>query len=257
VFTIAHLTDTHFGNRPEVADRNRRVVEAVAALGPDVVVVTGDVADHGTAPEYAEAREVLGALPAPVLWCPGNHDVREAFATALFGTPATETLDVVFEVGGHRFLMLDSLVPAVDGARVDHGELGEATLDWLAAELAASTLPALVCLHHPPVSLGIDWIDDIGLRDPERLEAIVSQHPHVLATLVGHAHTAAASTFAGRPLLVGGAVSSTVSLPSGGRDSDGSLPAAGRGRVWDDAPPSYAVHLVTDDLRLVTHWHSV
>ena len=87
MFTIAHLTDTHFGNRPGVAERNRRVVEAVVRLAPDVVIVTGDVADHGTAEEYAEAREVLGALPGPVLWCPGNHDVREAFASAVFGDP--------------------------------------------------------------------------------------------------------------------------------------------------------------------------
>lgn len=246
MFTIAHLTDTHFGNRPEVADRNRLVVEAVTELAPDVVVVTGDIADHGTAQEYAEARDVLGALAGPLLWCPGNHDVRATFAEAIFGATATEPLDVVFEVGGFRFLMLDSLVPAVDGERVDHGELSEASLDWLDAELTASSLPAFVCLHHPPAALGIDWIDEIRLRAPERLEAIVAGHPHVLATLVGHFHTAAASTFAGRPLLVGGGVSSTVPLP-----------AEGRGRIWNDAPPSYAVHLVTDDLRLITHWRSL
>lgn len=246
MFTIAHLTDTHFGNRSEVADRNRRVVEAVAALGPDVVIVTGDVADHGTAEEYAEARAVIGTLPGPLLWCPGNHDVREAFSTAVFGTPATEPLDVVFDVGGFRFLMLDSLVPAVEGERVDHGELGEASLDWLDAELTASPLPAFVCLHHPPATMGIDWIDEIRLRDPERLEAIVARHPQVLATLVGHFHTAAATSFAGRPLLIGGGVSSTVALP-----------AEGHGRIWNDAPPSYAIHLVTDDLRLITHWRSL
>ena len=32
---------------------------------PDVLLVTGDVADHGTAEEYAEARAVLGALARP------------------------------------------------------------------------------------------------------------------------------------------------------------------------------------------------
>ena len=246
MLTIAHLTDTHFGNRPEVTERNRRVVDAVATLAPDVVIVTGDVADHGTAEEYAEAREVLGTLPGPVLWCPGNHDVREAFSTAIFGAPTTEPLDVVFDVDGFRFLMLDSLVPAVGGERVNHGDLGEATLDWLDAELDASTLPAFVCLHHPPVAMGIGWIDEIRLRDPERLEAIVSRHPQVLGTLVGHFHTAAVSTFAGRPVLIGGGVSSTAPLP-----------AEGRGRIWNDAPPSFAVHLVTDDLRLITHWRSL
>ncbi len=78
MLTVAHLSDTHFGNRPGVADRSRRVVEAVARIRPDVVVVTGDVADHGRPEEYAEALAVLGSLPGPVLWGTGNHDVREA-----------------------------------------------------------------------------------------------------------------------------------------------------------------------------------
>ena len=220
MFTIAHLTDTHFGNRPGVAERNRRVVEAVVRLAPDVVIVTGDVADHGTAEEYAEAREVLGALPGPVLWCPGNHDVREAFARAVFGAPSHEPLDYVLDVGGFRFLMLDSLVPARDGRRIDHGELGAATLAWLDAELGDSAQPSFVCLHHPPVPMGIDWIDAIRLRDGDRLEAVVARHPHVLGTLVGHFHTACASTFAGRPLLIGGGVSSVVPLEAEGRAAD-------------------------------------
>jgi 3',5'-cyclic-AMP phosphodiesterase len=246
VFTIAHLTDTHFGDRPGVIDRNRRVVEAVAALDPDVVLVTGDVADHGAPAEYAEARDVLGDLAAPVLWCTGNHDVREALEESIFGAASSEPLDVVFEIGGFRFLLLDSLVPAQDGRRIDHGELADASLEWLDAQLAASSLPSFVALHHPPLDLGIDWIDEIRLRDSERLEAVVAAHPQVIATLVGHAHTAAATTFAGRPLLVGGGISSTVPLP-----------AEGRAKVWQDAPPSYAVHLVTEHLRLITHWRSL
>ena len=94
--------------------------------------------------------------------------------------------------------------------------------------------------------MGIDWMDEIGLRDPERLEAVVARHPHVLATLVGHLHSAAASTFGLRPMLVGGGIASTVTVPGEG------LPD-----LWYDIAPSYALHLVTDDLRLVTHWRSL
>ncbi|MET0492684.1 MAG: hypothetical protein ABW000_06080 [Actinoplanes sp.] len=35
-----------------------------------------------------------------------------------------------------------------------------------------------------------------------RLAALIAAHPQVAAVLTGHAHTAAASTFAERPLLV-------------------------------------------------------
>ncbi len=85
MLTVAHLSDPHLGNRPGVADRSRRVAAAVEQIRPDVVVVTGDVADHGRPEEYAEALAVLGTLPAPVLWGTGNHDVRGPFAEALLG----------------------------------------------------------------------------------------------------------------------------------------------------------------------------
>ena len=56
---------------------------------------------------------------------------------------------------------------------------------------------------------------------------------------------AAASTFGGRPLLVGGGISSTIPL-----DAEG-LP-----RLWLDAPPTFALHLV-DEGRLTTQWRSL
>ena len=117
VLTIAHLSDPHFGNRPGVADRSRRVAAAVDRIRPDVVVVTGDVADHGRPEEYAEARAVLGSLPVP--GAVGHGQPRRPRALrrglldgALVGAPRGEPLDAAYDVAGHRFLMVDSLVPA-------------------------------------------------------------------------------------------------------------------------------------------------
>ena len=250
MLTVAHLSDPHFGNRPGVADRSRRVAAAVARIRPDVVVVTGDVADHGRPEEYAEALAVLGTLPVPVLWGTGNHDVREPFADALLasagvGAPTGDPLDAAYDVAGHRFLMADSLVPAPPGDRIDHGELSPQTLEWLDAELASSLVPTFVCLHHPPYPVGVPWIDAVLLREPEALEAVIAAHSHVVATLVGHVHMAAASSFGGRPLLVGGGISSTIPL-----DAEG-LP-----RLWLDAPPTFALHLL-DEGRLTTQWRSL
>ena len=102
------------------------------------------------------------------------------------------------------------------------------------------------CLHHPPVDVGVALMDPIRLRRPERLEAVLRGHAHHRATMVGHAHTQATTTFAGRPLLIGGGVASTVPL-----DAE-PLP-----RVWEAAAPSLALHLLLGDGRLVTHWRSL
>jgi Icc protein len=247
MFVVAHLSDTHFGN--DVQDPSVRasaLMDHLLAMDPrpDILVVSGDVADHGLPTEYAAARAWLGRWPGPVAMCPGNHDVRDAFVEGL-GAPARS----VVEVGGRRFVMLDSLVDAVDGERVDEGRLGEEQLAWLDDQLSASGSPTFVCLHHPPVTIGLRLMDPIRLVDGEALAAVLERHRHVVAVLVGHAHTMCATTYAGRPLLIGGGVVSTVPL-----DAE-PFPV-----VWYDGPPSLALHLLDDSetlVRVTTHWRAL
>jgi 3',5'-cyclic-AMP phosphodiesterase len=245
---IAHVSDTHFGGPPDARARAEAVLAHLLALDPrpDVLLVTGDVADHGLPDEYAEARTVLDAWTGPKLVGTGNHDVREEFARGLLDREAGGPLVQVLDAPDHRLLMLDSLVAARDGVRIDHGELTNDQLDWLDAQLAADDRPAFVCLHHPPADIGLGLMADILLKEPEPLAAVVSRHPHVQALLVGHAHTACVTTFAGRPVLIGGGCASTVPL-----DAE-PYPV-----VWEAGPPTLAFHLLHDDGRLTTHWRAL
>jgi Icc protein len=245
---IAHVSDTHFGGPPDARARAEAVLAHLLALDPrpDVLLVTGDLADHGTPDEYAEARLVLDAWPGPKLVGTGNHDVREEFARGLLDREAEGPLVQVLESSAFRILMLDSLVSAQDGKRIDHGELDAAQLAWLDERLGDDDTPAFVALHHPAADLGLSLMAPILLKDPERLGLVIGKHPHVIATLVGHAHTAGVTTFAGRPLLVGGGCASTVPL-----DNE-PYPV-----VWEAAPPTLAFHLLHDDGRLTTHWRAL
>lgn len=247
MFVVAHVSDTHFGN--DVQDPTARataVLDHLLAMDPrpDVLAVTGDVADHGLSTEYAEARAWLDRWPGPVAVCPGNHDVRAAYVEGLGRDPRH-----VVEHAGYRFVMLDSLIDAVAGERVDEGRLGADQLDWLDRQLGAADDPTFVCLHHPPSTIGLELMDPIRLMDGDDLAAVLDHHPHVVATLVGHAHTMAATMFAGRPLLMGGGVVSTVTADAEQVDT-----------VWYAAPPSFALHLVDDSEqppRVTTHWRAL
>ena len=241
---IAHVSDTHFGNDvQDPRDRATAVKDHLLAMSPrpDVLVVTGDLTDHGLAEEYAVARAWLDLWPGPLAVCPGNHDVRQAFVEGL-GVSSRS----VVEAGNLRFVMLDSLIDAVDGVLVDEGRIGNDQLAWLDEQLSASATPTLVCLHHPPTTIGLELMDPIRLLDTPALAAVLDRHPHVLATLVGHAHTMCATTFAGRPLLVGGGVVSTVTSTAEPVET-----------LWYSAPPSFALHLIDDDLRITTHWRAL
>jgi Icc protein len=264
MIAIAQVSDVHLDGSPERARRARAAMDRLhAARTPlDAVLVTGDIADHGRPSEYEEARAILSA-PCPVLFLPGNHDERDAFRRGLLsgrvagapggvdGTEAplnTETpspgapLNQVHRVAGAVLALCDSVVPGQDG-----GYLADETLDWLDAVLSDDPgAPALVCLHHYPVPLHTELADTIRLAGEDRLAAVISRHPQVVAVLCGHAHTAAATTFADRPLLVAPGVLSTGVTP------------------WDvsatadyEAPPAVAYHIIDDDGRLTTHYRPV
>ncbi|GAA1396296.1 metallophosphoesterase [Kitasatospora putterlickiae] len=251
MLTIAHLSDIHLGqdHHGDAGERARRRAERVMAYldalpGPlDAVLVTGDLADHGTAAEYREAAEVL-ASRHPVLTCPGNHDVRGAYREVLLGeAPSGGPVNRLHALPGADVLMLDSSIPGQDD-----GLLDDATLDWLDAELGAGRTesPALVAFHHPPVELHLPHVDPIRQFGAVRLARVLRRHPRVAALLCGHAHTPAATTFAGLPLLVAPGVVSTVTLPCEG----------GSGIAFDH-PPMLAFHVLDGDRRPTTHYRVV
>lgn len=246
MLTLAHLSDTHFDGGPHSTERGRRVMDYLNGLsggGVDAVLVTGDIADHGLPAEYEDARKILGS-PLPTVICPGNHDAREPFREVLLGErPSARPINQVRRIAGAVLAVCDSSIPGRDD-----GLLADETLDWLEGVLAGTSAdtPVFVCFHHPPAELHIPYIDGIRLGGEERLAAVAARHPQIAAFLVGHAHTPAATLFAGRPLLVAPGVVSTVNLPW---ESDAIANLA--------APPAVAFHILDDTGRLTTHYRFV
>ncbi|MET7858336.1 metallophosphoesterase [Streptomyces sp. NPDC005318] len=242
---LAHISDLHLDGSERATGRATRVMDHLRALPRpvDALLVTGDIADHGEEAEYEEAARILDS-PFPVLTCPGNHDVRQAYGKALLGeSPDGGPVNRVHHIAGTAVLMCDSTIPGRDEGRLD-----ARTLAWIDATLTElpEDRPALIAFHQPPVELHHPLPDSGRLEQPEQLAALLDAHPQVVAVLTGHAHTAAASTFAARPLIVGPAVTWTLRMPWEGDD------AADR-----DQPPGLAFHVLGDDRRLTTHFRVV
>lgn len=92
--TIVHITDVHI-KAENASDVKRRVSAfnkyALAnKLAPDLLILSGDLAYHGTEPEYRLFEEVflkpvsatLRLSPSRILMIPGNHDVHRDSVTA-------------------------------------------------------------------------------------------------------------------------------------------------------------------------------
>jgi Icc protein len=206
---IAQISDLHIKSPGALAygrvDTARALERCVIALNefrprPDLVVISGDLADTPMAEEYEHLKRLLAPLELPFVGIPGNHDSRELMRAAFPQTYAVASgpLNQKVEVGGLDLVLLDSSVPGKP-----HGDLDAATLQWLDATLASSTdRPALLFLHHPPFQTGIWHMDRQNLLNAADLAPIVRRHPRAQLIATGHVHRATLAMFAGVPTTI-------------------------------------------------------
>jgi len=212
---ILHLSDTHvygdgrlhYGIVDTQAGLDRVLARAATLTGIDVVVVSGDLSEDGTAASYRILKSTLepwaAQRGAAVVYAMGNHDLPDAFEEVL-GPRETETT-----VGGFRIVTVDSSVP-----RAGYGHVDEAQLDRLRRVLATpSERGTLVVLHHPPVDPTTVLFEPLRLVDPEPLLDVCGAGD-VRLILAGHFHhglVTEAGT-AGIPVVVAPAVANTTDV---------------------------------------------
>jgi len=181
---LCQFSDPHVVVVPPAGrvDTARHLAAAVAqvnamAVRPDVLLLTGDLTDNGTAAEYGLLAQLLAPLQIPVLLLPGNHDDRGALQAAFPQMPwlrgAGGFVQYVVEDLPLRIVVLDTTVPGEEG-----GHLCEQRLQWLDRTLAASARPTVIAQHHPPV-------------------AIIRRHPQVERVVCGHLHRNVFARFGG------------------------------------------------------------
>ncbi|MCW5286045.1 metallophosphoesterase [Verminephrobacter eiseniae] len=147
---MAQISDTHIetgGQRAygivDTAGLLRACVADVARLDPrpDLLVLTGDLVDHGRPEEYALLQELLAPLTMPLYLVAGNHNEREALRSALAGPrfdylgQTGEFLQYAVDLGPLRLLVLDTVVP-----QEGRGQLCRQRLAWLEQRLVHCTI---------------------------------------------------------------------------------------------------------------------
>lgn len=208
---ILVLTDLHFlppGGRIGHLDpdaRFRAVLAHALQHHPDAerVVLMGDLTHHGAPDEYAQLRAALAPCPIPVHMTLGNHDRRGPFEAAMpqVARDADGYAQEVIDSGDTRLILLDTLD---EGGPVAHaGALGPARLAFLEAALdGAQGRRAVVFMHHPPMDVGFDAMDAIGLRDRDAFVEVLARHGNVCQILAGHVHRSIWASAGGVPVCV-------------------------------------------------------
>ena len=224
MFRIGHLSDLHlledahhergalgrfrlkflsFGRPLDAAERRgrfRKALAAAAAARLDHLVITGDLTEDGTRPQFEVAAALLhesGIPPERVTLLPGNHDAyheQNGWERALEGPLAPwartsltgRALDLNDDV---LLLPLSTRIKQhyVRSAGAVHASELEAAFR-LAGDDASRGRTLVIAQHHPatrhllPV---VTWWD--GLLNHRRTTSLVQRHAHV-HVMHGHTH---------------------------------------------------------------------
>lgn len=153
-----------------------RIVDAVNAARPSLVLHCGDMVASGTREQYEDFLQQTKRLRMPWHAVPGNHDVRGDGAR-LFTEVAGKSRYYSFVEKGYRFIGLDSSAAALDAKQ----------MAWLERELAQAG-PKFVFMHVPlfdPRPGGDHSFVDV--EQARRLQQLFREH-EVLAVFSGHVH---------------------------------------------------------------------
>lgn len=220
---IIQITDTHIVPDGELAygkvDTAAALAKAISTInrilpqiGPvDLVIVTGDLTDFGSAEEYHRFRSLMEPLVIPYRAVPGNHDHRETMRAAFADQawmPKDGPIDWILEFPDIVLIGLDTLVQDAP-----YGQLSEQSLAFLMKSMASYLAkPFLIGLHHPPFATGIQAMDRQNLRQAEPLRDILNTHPARSRLICGHVHRNLVTEWGGVICQISPGISHAVTL---------------------------------------------
>jgi 3',5'-cyclic AMP phosphodiesterase CpdA len=255
---VAQITDVHLGfdpGNPDEYNRQRldqtlRVLASMTPL-PDLLLVTGDIADNGDDRDsYERYREAIADLPFRVCPVMGNHDNRAVFREVFPDAPDVDGyVQYVVDDLPVRIIVLDTLEIGRHGGGFD-----AVRARWLEARLAeAPGRPTLLVLHHPPIATGLSWMtENPEARWVRRLRPIVEANSNIVAMVCGHLHRPIVTRWAGTALAVCPSTAPQVALDMEAMDAEH---PDNRPMIVADRP-YFALHYWNGE-GLITHFDTV
>jgi 3',5'-cyclic AMP phosphodiesterase CpdA len=187
--TIIHISDLHFGQADYAVVE--RLVEKIAELAPDLVVVSGDLTQRARTDQFREARAFLDRLPQPQLIVPGNHDVPLYNLFDRFVSPLTKYRKHITDDLTPEFHDEDASVLGINTARsltIKGGRINDAQVEEVLDKLRGldKQKVKIIVTHHPfDLPEGFDEDDIVG-RAKEVMPQLVDCGADIF--LAGHLH---------------------------------------------------------------------
>ncbi|MBE9539529.1 MAG: 3',5'-cyclic-AMP phosphodiesterase [Proteobacteria bacterium] len=189
---LVQITDCHLGHSPGgklLGMDTDHSLQAVLDLikrersQVDLILGTGDLSDHGANAAYGRLYQYFGQVCDASFWLPGNHDSWEDMSA---DKGPNQQLSNEIRVSNWQILMLDTQIPGEIGGELGVDQL--ALLDDCLQRADAEGLHTLICLHHHPIFIGSNWLDQQVVADADEFFAVVGQYSCTRGIIWGHIH---------------------------------------------------------------------
>ena len=208
--TIGIVTDLHFGPAAYHDGKLRKLTHHAGALAtefvrtmndevkPDLVVNLGDDLEdesrEADLARYGECQRILRTAHATLVNVAGNHDTVNLTREDLnrfWQRPLDASLHYSFDhASGWHFVVLHTAERKDRDVRIAAPQLA-----WLKADLAATSRPTIVLMHHSASEQDLDdsrWFFGRGhvalVEERAELRAIFEESKNVRAVFNGHIH---------------------------------------------------------------------
>jgi len=148
----------------------------------DLIIVTGDLAQHPNLESYQRILQHLEATHTPCICLPGNHDDAQLMQQ-IFNTPSVNCGKQIL-LGNWQLIFLNSQVKGASGGQLSNQEL--CLLDDCLSKHPDHH--ALIAVHHHCLETKSAWMDTMMIENSLELWAILDKYPKVKIITNGHIH---------------------------------------------------------------------
>jgi 3',5'-cyclic AMP phosphodiesterase CpdA len=185
---IIHLSDLHYGSAEFKEKCFENIIEYIAGYKSkiDLVIITGDITDHGRYEEYEGIKRYIDRIPTEKLIVPGNHDISKNGAGKInyetfFGSTTTNN------ISKKSNCLALGICSAKDGIAIS--EIGDQQLRYIAEQyLNNSEKRKILALHHhliavpyssKSLNIPIDAGEVLEILRMFEIELVLMGHRHV------------------------------------------------------------------------------
>ncbi len=191
---IVQITDTHLVgvNGPQLLEHDTRASFSLMReylmdhyVNCERLIVTGDLVHDAGEEVYQEFYEALEPWHGRLKVIPGNHDTRKPMQRVFSSIIRDDQQSVSFldEFNGWTLIGLDTLI---EGSV--EGDLAGDQWAWLRAVVSEASGPIAIFMHHPPVFVGSQWVDQLSLVSLGIFANLVEEFQQIKLVVCGHVH---------------------------------------------------------------------